>query len=129
MSKICPNCQEVFDDNNSAFCSGCGSRLVEMEKPAPTLNLGDANAISGGVNINQSKNITTHDTHYHSTTVQAATVAKEAGVGPLVIGHYSSRCKDMELFEKECRSVFPSTHAASDGDLFDLPMKDFQGRK
>ncbi len=69
MSKICPNCQEMFDDNH-AFCSSCGSRLVEMEKPAPTLNLGDANAISGGVNINQSKNITTHDTHYHSTTVQ-----------------------------------------------------------
>ncbi len=65
MSKICPNCQEVFDDNH-AFCSSCGSRLVEMEKSAPTLNLGDANAISGGVNINQSKNITSHDVHYHT---------------------------------------------------------------
>ncbi len=65
MSKICPNCQEVFDDNH-AFCSSCGSCLVEMEKPAPTLNLGDANAISGGVNINQSKNITSHDVHYHA---------------------------------------------------------------
>ena len=66
---------------------------------------------------------------HHSTTLQAATVAKEAGVGQLVVGHYSSRCKDISLFEKECKSIFPSSHAASDGDLFDLPMKDFQGRK
>ena len=70
MSKICPNCQEVFDDNHG-FCSNCGSRLIAMTEPPKTeINLGDANAISGGVNINQSKNITTHDTHYHSTTVQ-----------------------------------------------------------
>ena len=69
MSKICPNCQEVFDDNHG-FCSNCGSRLVENSNANPTLNLGDANAISGGVNINQSKNITSHDTHYHSTTIQ-----------------------------------------------------------
>lgn len=69
MSKICPNCQEVFDDNHG-FCSNCGSRLVDNIDLNPMLNLGDANAISGGVNINQSKNITSHDTHYHTTTVQ-----------------------------------------------------------
>lgn len=70
MSKICPNCQEVFDDDNHGFCSNCGSRLVDNIDLNPMLNLGDANAISGGVNINQSKNITSHDTHYHTTTVQ-----------------------------------------------------------
>lgn len=69
MSKICPNCQEVFDDNHG-FCSNCGSRLVDNIDLNSMLNLGDANAISGGVNINQSKNITSHDTHYHTTTVQ-----------------------------------------------------------
>jgi hypothetical protein len=37
------------------------------------LNIGDANAISGGVNINRSKNITSHDTHYHSTTFHERT--------------------------------------------------------
>ena len=69
MSKICPNCQEVFDDSH-AFCSNCGSRLIDNVDVNPALNLGDANAISGGVSINQSKNITSHDTHYHTTTVQ-----------------------------------------------------------
>ncbi len=69
MSKICPKCHEEFDDNHG-FCSNCGSRLVDNIDLNPMLNLGDANAISGGVNINQSKNITSHDTHYHTTTVQ-----------------------------------------------------------
>lgn len=69
MSKICPKCLEEFDDNHG-FCSNCGSRLVDNIDLNPMLNLGDANAISGGVNINQSKNITSYDTHYHTTTVQ-----------------------------------------------------------
>ena len=72
MSKICPNCQEVFDDSHG-FCSNCGSRLIDNVDMNPALNLGDANAISGGVNINQSKNITSHDTHYHTTTVHERT--------------------------------------------------------
>lgn len=72
MSKRCPNCQTEFDDSHG-FCSNCGSRLVDNVDVSPALNLGDANAISGGVNINQSKNITSHDTHYHSTTVHERT--------------------------------------------------------
>lgn len=75
MSKKCPNCLEMYDDNHG-FCSNCGSRLVDCFEDLvsdPVLNLGDANAITGGVNINRSKNITSHDTHYHSTTVHERT--------------------------------------------------------
>ena len=61
---------------------------------------------------------------HHSTTFQAATVAREAGAGKLIVGHYSSRCRDLSLFEAECKSIFPDTHAASDGEVFDVPMKD-----
>ena len=66
MSKKCPNCFETYDDNH-AFCSNCGSRLIDDIDPM--LNIGDANAISGGININRSNNITSNDTHYHTTTV------------------------------------------------------------
>lgn len=59
---------------------------------------------------------------YHSTTLQAAACAKEAGVKKLVIGHYSSRKYNRELYESECRSVFPETYAANDGDVFDVPL-------
>lgn len=71
MSKICsnPNCsasEKEYDDTVS-YCLLCGSTLIQ--KKATALNLGDGNAISGGVNINQSKNITSNNMHYHSTTV------------------------------------------------------------
>lgn len=57
---------------------------------------------------------------HHSTTMQAAALARDAGVKKLVIGHYSSRCPDPKIFLKECRSVFPETFAADDGDTFDI---------
>ena len=59
---------------------------------------------------------------HHSTTIQAATCALEAGVKKLVIGHYSSRKYDLRLYESECRGVFPETYAARDGDVFDVPL-------
>lgn len=65
MSKKCPNCLEIFDDNYM-FCSNCGTRLID-NTANPSFNIGDGNAISGGVNIDTSKHVTSHDTHYHST--------------------------------------------------------------
>lgn len=58
---------------------------------------------------------------YHSTTLQAAQCALEAGAGKLVIGHYSSRIRDIALFQSECRSIFPESYAANDLDVFDIP--------
>ena len=57
---------------------------------------------------------------FHSTTHQAARVALEAGASRLLIGHYSSRNTDPRLYEAECRTVFPETYAASDGDVFEI---------
>ena len=58
----------------------------------------------------------------HSTTLQAAQCALDAGVKRLVIGHYTSRVRDISLFEAECRTIFPETYAASDGSVFDIPL-------
>lgn len=57
---------------------------------------------------------------HHSTTLQAASLAREAGVSRLLVGHYSSRNTDPSLYEAECRKVFPETYAASDGDVFQI---------
>ena len=62
------------------------------------------------------------EARHHSTTLQAARCALEAGAKRLVIGHYSSRQKNIALYEAECRSVFPETYAASDLDTFDVPL-------
>ncbi len=63
---------------------------------------------------------------HHSTTLQAARCAAQAGAGKLIIGHYSSRCKDAVRYQDECRTVFPETYAAADGDVFDLPLEKLQ---
>lgn len=56
----------------------------------------------------------------HSTTLDAARLAREAGAKKLLIGHFSSRCRDIDRYEAECRTLFPQTYAVSDGDVFEL---------
>lgn len=57
---------------------------------------------------------------FHSTTKQAAQCALDAGARKLVIAHYSSRCRDASKYEAECRTIFPETYAANDGDVFEI---------
>ncbi|MBC3785309.1 ribonuclease Z [Spirosoma utsteinense] len=55
---------------------------------------------------------------YHSTAQQAAAIAADAGVGRLLIGHFSSRYKQYDLFLDEARKVFPETYLAEEGETF-----------
>ncbi len=43
---------------------------------------------------------------FHCTTIQAAAIAKTAGVKQLLIGHFSSKYDRLDEFEKEAREVF-----------------------
>lgn len=52
---------------------------------------------------------------YHSTAKQAAEIAKEAGVGQLLLGHFSARYYDTGLFKQEAESVFVNCVLAEDG--------------
>ena len=56
----------------------------------------------------------------HSTAVQAARAAVKAGAGRLVIGHYSSRYKDVQLLVDEARTIFPDTWPATEGETFKI---------
>ena len=49
---------------------------------------------------------------YHSTASQAAQVAKDAGAGKLIIGHYSSRYDDESMLLREACAVFEPTELA-----------------
>ena len=60
---------------------------------------------------------------HHSTTLQAARLAREAGVEKLLIGHYSSRSADVQAYENECRSIFGETYATADGQEYDICRK------
>lgn len=46
---------------------------------------------------------------FHSTARQAATIARDAQVKRLVIGHYSARYEDLSELHKEAQEVFPGT--------------------
>lgn len=59
---------------------------------------------------------------FHSTTIQAAQTARDAGAGRLLVGHYSSRFPDVGFFLDEIRSVFPDADLAHDMDVVDIPL-------
>ena len=56
----------------------------------------------------------------HSTAYQAAKVAKAANVKTLLLGHYSTRYKSIELFKDEASLVFNHVLLADDGKSFDF---------
>ena len=57
---------------------------------------------------------------YHSTSLEAATVAREAGVKELIMGHFSKRYLDeTPLLDEACR-IFPNTRLANEGLVVDL---------
>lgn len=51
----------------------------------------------------------------HSTTVEAATIAKKGQVKKLMIGHFSARYDDLFPLLEEAREIFPDTIPAEDG--------------
>jgi ribonuclease Z len=58
--------------------------------------------------------------YYHSTARQAALVAREAGVGQLLLGHYSSRYEDEQVLLREAQNVFENTYLTDENKIFDV---------
>lgn len=56
----------------------------------------------------------------HSTAKQAALIAKKANASKLVLGHYSTRYKSIDLFKEEAKTVFNEVLLANDGKEFNF---------
>lgn len=56
----------------------------------------------------------------HSTARQAAMIARQAGVGQLLLGHYSSRYEREEVLLQEAREVFENSRLTNEMDVFDV---------
>ncbi|MBD0279992.1 MAG: ribonuclease Z [Flavisolibacter sp.] len=57
---------------------------------------------------------------FHSTTKQAAHIARKAMVGKLLIGHFSSKYSTLEAFEQEVREEFSNTELAMEGATYQV---------
>ncbi len=57
---------------------------------------------------------------FHSTTVQAAEIAKLAAVKKLLIGHFSSKYEILDEFLNEAKEVFENTELALEGSCFKI---------
>ena len=68
----------------------------------------------------------THELHlratqtFHSTARQAAQLARLAGAKRLLLGHFSSRYKDLTPLLDEAKAVFPATELALEGSVFSV---------
>jgi ribonuclease Z len=59
----------------------------------------------------------------HSTSKQAAYLAKSINTKKLLIGHFSTRYKNINLLVDEARSVFPETYAVEDGEDYPVELQ------
>ena len=57
---------------------------------------------------------------FHSTTTDAATIAKKAQVKKLIVGHYSARYANLQPVLNECRSIFAPTELSIEGKEFNI---------
>lgn len=60
------------------------------------------------------------DTTRHSTASQAAKIASMAGAKKLILGHFSSRYKDVNLFLQEAGEHFPDCQLCEAGKVFEI---------
>lgn len=56
----------------------------------------------------------------HSTASQAAEIAKQANAKRLLIGHFSSRYKDVLGLVNEAKAIFENTESAEDGMIIEI---------
>lgn len=63
--------------------------------------------------------------YYHSTSAQAAQVAKQAQVGQLLLNHISARYvgKAATQLAYQVREIFPTTRVVKDFEEIDIPLK------
>ncbi|TDP59528.1 ribonuclease Z [Flavobacterium dankookense] len=56
----------------------------------------------------------------HSTAKEAAQIATKANIKQLILGHYSTRYSNIELFKDEAQTIFPNVLLADDGKSFEF---------
>ena len=65
-------------------------------------------------------NLVKAEKYNHSTALQAAMVARDAGVGQLILGHYSSRYEDEQVLLNEAKMLFENVCLSNEQAVFEV---------
>jgi ribonuclease Z len=57
---------------------------------------------------------------FHCTAKQAATIAKMANTKQLLLGHFSSKYRDLEPFKEEAGAIFPNVQVTVEGIAYEI---------
>jgi ribonuclease Z len=122
----------------SDFINDDGNRITNVEltdDPAPPRSYAfvtDTEYLPEIADIIQDVNVLYHESTYlneesnlaketgHSTAAQAAQIAKSARVSKLILGHYSSRYKDMTKFLEQSLKEFDHVVLSEDGKTYSI---------
>jgi len=60
---------------------------------------------------------------FHSTSEDAANIAKKAAAKKLILGHFSARYKDVSQIINEAKEIFVNTFSAEDGEKYEVNLE------
>lgn len=97
---------------------------------------GDTRKTANAVELAQDADVLVHEStfakdeaklarsYYHSTSLQAAEIAKRAGVKRLLLNHISARYAGRAAYQLayQVRDVFPETRVVNDFDVVEIPF-------
>ena len=107
----CPKCNKEY---NGKFCPECGTKLID--KPASqgglSVNLGDGNAISGGIHHQDSHAVTNVDNSLHNITTNSSTVNN--------ITNVASQKTEMEFLQEKKTLYLNACKRAYEDNVLEL---------
>ncbi|WP_047769093.1 ribonuclease Z [Limosilactobacillus panis] len=115
-------------DGHDFICNPQKGRIVAI--------LGDTRKTANAVTLAQDADVLVHEStfakgedkmaknYYHSTSLQAAEIAKKAGAKRLLLNHISARYTGKAAYQLayQVRDVFPNTRVVNDFDIIDIPF-------
>ncbi|MEI6900425.1 MAG: MBL fold metallo-hydrolase, partial [Bacteroidota bacterium] len=114
-----PTCGFVFHEKNPARFSTVGARsyaycsdTAYSETILPYID--QCHLLYHETTFMNDRSINANE-KLHSTTLEAALIAKKANVKRLLIGHFSARYDDLKPLLDETKTVFPNSLLAEDG--------------
>lgn len=60
------------------------------------------------------------EARYHSTAAQAAQIALKASARQLLLGHFSSKYKELDAFREEASAIFPNSIVSVEGIAYEI---------